>query len=56
MADLFEALQLPTQISAIHCRAWIGQNDKITNDKDFGDRAMKAAVKIWKTPNLDAYF
>lgn len=37
-----KALQLPTQISAMHCRAHIGQKDEVSKGSNFPDRTAKA--------------
>lgn len=45
IADLSTALQLPPQLSVIHCRDHTGQKDKVSKSKNFAGRTTKAAIE-----------
>lgn len=53
IAVLSKASQLPAD-SIIHCSALTGQKDKVSEGNNFADRTAKAAIKTWKTPNIEA--
>lgn len=40
-----QSLQLPAQLSAIHCRAHTGWKHEVSKGNNFADRTAKAAVK-----------
>ena len=45
IAVLPKTLQLPVQLSVIHCSTHIGQKDRTSKDNNFADRSPKAAIK-----------
>lgn len=45
ITDLLEALQLPSEIAVLHCRAHTGKKDDISQGNAFADETAKTAAK-----------